>query len=181
MAIPVVPLAAGDRCTTGRGPPDHAEHRRVGRCHPDRRVGSDPVERAGQHPRCPPNPAGYCPRRHPPQSRFAFSGAGNGPNTTNPGSARSSPSAWPSPRRARAISNVIAPILTMFFLATYAVVNIVSAVERLLRSPSFRPTFKVHWGFSLLGAIGCVGGHVPDRCPGHRCLRRRSSSASTCG
>jgi len=51
--------------------------------------------------------------------------------------------------------NVIAPILTMFFLATYAVVNIVSAVERLLRSPSFRPTFKVHWGFSLIGAVGC--------------------------
>ena len=51
--------------------------------------------------------------------------------------------------------NVIAPILTMFFLATYAIINIVSAVERLLRSPSFRPTFKVHWGFSLIGAIGC--------------------------
>ncbi|MDH3260520.1 MAG: Na-K-Cl cotransporter [Acidimicrobiia bacterium] len=51
--------------------------------------------------------------------------------------------------------NVIAPILTMFFLATYTVVNIVSALERLLRSPSFRPTFKVHWGLSLIGAIGC--------------------------
>ncbi len=51
--------------------------------------------------------------------------------------------------------NVIAPILTMFFLATYAVVNIVSAVERLLRSPSFRPTFRVHWLFSLLGAVSC--------------------------
>ena len=51
--------------------------------------------------------------------------------------------------------DAIAPILTMFFLASYAVVNIVSAVERLLRSPSFRPTFQVHWGLSLLGAIGC--------------------------
>jgi amino acid transporter len=51
--------------------------------------------------------------------------------------------------------NVIAPILTMFFLATYTVVNVVSAVERFLRSPSFRPTFKVHWALSLLGAIGC--------------------------
>ncbi len=51
--------------------------------------------------------------------------------------------------------DAIAPVLTMFFLATYAVVNIVSAVERLLRSPSFRPTFRVHWGFSLLGAIAC--------------------------
>ena len=53
--------------------------------------------------------------------------------------------------------DAIAPILTMFFLATYAVVNIVSAVERFLRSPSFRPTFRVHWGLSLLGAIGCSG------------------------
>jgi len=49
----------------------------------------------------------------------------------------------------------IAPILTMFFLATYSVVNIVSAVERLLKSPSFRPTFRVHWAVSLIGAIGC--------------------------
>ncbi|MDH3247499.1 MAG: Na-K-Cl cotransporter [Acidimicrobiia bacterium] len=51
--------------------------------------------------------------------------------------------------------DVIAPILTMFFLATYAVVNVVSAVERFLRSPSFRPTFRVHWALSLLGALGC--------------------------
>lgn len=52
--------------------------------------------------------------------------------------------------------NAIAPILTMFFLTTYGVVNIVSAVERLLGSPSFRPTFRVHWSLSLLGAVGCT-------------------------
>ena len=52
--------------------------------------------------------------------------------------------------------NVLAPILTMFFLATYAVINVVSSVERFLRNPSFRPTFKVHWGLSLLGAVGCT-------------------------
>lgn len=52
--------------------------------------------------------------------------------------------------------NAIAPILSMFFLTTYGVVNIVSAVETFLGSPSFRPTFKVHWLFSLLGAIGCI-------------------------
>ncbi len=44
----------------------------------------------------------------------------------------------------------------MFFLTTYAVVNLVSAIERFLRSPSFRPTFRVHWSLSLLGAAGCV-------------------------
>ena len=52
--------------------------------------------------------------------------------------------------------NLIAPILSMFFLTTYAVLNIAAGTERLLGSPSFRPKFKVHWIFSLLGAIGCV-------------------------
>ncbi|MEX2602857.1 MAG: Na-K-Cl cotransporter, partial [Gracilimonas sp.] len=52
--------------------------------------------------------------------------------------------------------NIIAPILTMFFLTTYGVLNITAGIERLLNSPSFRPKFKVHWFFSLVGALGCV-------------------------
>lgn len=52
--------------------------------------------------------------------------------------------------------NVIAPILTMFFLTTYGVLNITAGIERLLESPSFRPKFKVHWSLSLLGAVGCI-------------------------
>lgn len=52
--------------------------------------------------------------------------------------------------------NIIAPILTMFFLTTYGVLNITAGIERLLNSPSFRPKFKVHWALSLLGAIGCI-------------------------
>ncbi len=52
--------------------------------------------------------------------------------------------------------NMIAPVLSMFFLATYGVLNISAAIERFLSSPSFRPTFHVHWLFSLAGAIGCV-------------------------
>ena len=52
--------------------------------------------------------------------------------------------------------NIIAPILTMFFLTTYGVLNAAAGIERLLDSPSFRPEFKVHWSFSLLGAIGCL-------------------------
>jgi amino acid transporter len=51
--------------------------------------------------------------------------------------------------------NAIAPILTMFFLTTYGVLNIAAGTERFLGSPSFRPTFKVNWIFSLLGAISC--------------------------
>ena len=53
--------------------------------------------------------------------------------------------------------NAVAPVLTMFFLATYAVVNFASAGERFLRNPAFRPTFRVHWTLSFAGALGCSG------------------------
>ena len=52
--------------------------------------------------------------------------------------------------------NLIAPVLTMFFLTTYGVLNISAGLERLLGSPSFRPRFKVPWYLSALGAVGCV-------------------------
>ena len=52
--------------------------------------------------------------------------------------------------------NLIAPVLTMFFLTTYLVLNISATIEGFLQSPSFRPTFRVHWSLSLLGAIGCL-------------------------
>ncbi|MEC4985368.1 MAG: Na-K-Cl cotransporter [Oscillatoria sp. PMC 1068.18] len=52
--------------------------------------------------------------------------------------------------------NLIAPVLTMFFLTTYLVLNVSAGVEGFLQSPSFRPTFRVHWSLSLLGALGCI-------------------------
>ena len=52
--------------------------------------------------------------------------------------------------------NLIAPVLTMFFLTTYLVLNVSAFIEDLLQSPSFRPSFRVHWALSLLGAVGCV-------------------------
>ncbi|MCA1789499.1 MAG: hypothetical protein LC667_06480, partial [Thioalkalivibrio sp.] len=52
--------------------------------------------------------------------------------------------------------NMIAPVLTMFFLTTYGVLNIAAGVEGFLNSPSFRPQFKVHWSLSILGAVGCI-------------------------
>ncbi|MBW4650722.1 MAG: amino acid permease [Kastovskya adunca ATA6-11-RM4] len=52
--------------------------------------------------------------------------------------------------------NLIAPVLTMFFLTTYLVLNLSAAIEGFLQSPSFRPSFRVHWSLSLLGAIGCL-------------------------
>ena len=51
--------------------------------------------------------------------------------------------------------NIIAPVLTMFFLTTYGVLNISAGLERLLGSPSFRPRFRVPWYVSALGAVGC--------------------------
>ncbi|MEA5597567.1 amino acid permease [Rivularia sp. UHCC 0363] len=52
--------------------------------------------------------------------------------------------------------NLIAPVLTMFFLTTYLVLNLSATIEGVLQSPSFRPSFKVHWLWSLLGGIGCL-------------------------
>ncbi len=53
--------------------------------------------------------------------------------------------------------NLIAPVLSMFFLTTYLVLNVSAAIEGFLQSPSFRPTFRIHWLLSLLGALGCLG------------------------
>jgi len=53
--------------------------------------------------------------------------------------------------------NLIAPVLTMFFLTTYLVLNASASIESFLESPSFRPTFKVHWSLSAIGALGCLG------------------------
>ncbi len=52
--------------------------------------------------------------------------------------------------------NLIAPILTMFFLTTYGVLNISAGLERALGSPSFRPRFRVPWFLSAIGALGCI-------------------------
>ncbi len=51
--------------------------------------------------------------------------------------------------------NAIAPLLTMFFLITYAMINVVVLIEQGLGQISFRPTLKVPMIVPLLGAIGC--------------------------
>jgi amino acid transporter len=56
--------------------------------------------------------------------------------------------------------NLIAPVLTMFFLTTYAILNVAAGVENFLKSPSFRPVFKVHWSLSILGAVGCFAAMI---------------------
>ncbi|MDH5764009.1 MAG: Na-K-Cl cotransporter [Nitrospinota bacterium] len=53
--------------------------------------------------------------------------------------------------------DVIAPVLTMFFLTSYGILNFISGVETLIGNPSWRPRFKVHWLFSFAGALACFG------------------------
>lgn len=53
--------------------------------------------------------------------------------------------------------NFVAPIITMFFLNTYGMVNLVGAIERMVGNPSFRPRFNVPLWVSLAGAGGCYG------------------------
>lgn len=53
--------------------------------------------------------------------------------------------------------NLVAPIITMFFLNTYGMINLAAGIERLVGNPSFRPRFKVPWFVSLLGAGACYG------------------------
>jgi amino acid transporter len=53
--------------------------------------------------------------------------------------------------------NAVAPIISMFFLNTYGMVNLTSAIEKVVDNPSYRPRFKIPWWVSLLGAFGCYG------------------------
>ena len=54
--------------------------------------------------------------------------------------------------------NAIAPIITMFFMITYGLLNMATLYEGVSKNPSYRPTFKYsHWITSLLGTVGCLG------------------------
>ena len=52
--------------------------------------------------------------------------------------------------------NGIAPLVTMFFLITYGVLNLVVLLETQLRLVSFRPTFRVPPIVPLLGLLGSL-------------------------
>jgi len=51
--------------------------------------------------------------------------------------------------------NMIAAILSMFFLTTYGLLNLSAGLGNLIGSPSWRPTFRVHWSISFIGAFAC--------------------------
>uniref|UniRef100_A0A3B4BEW9 Uncharacterized protein n=1 Tax=Periophthalmus magnuspinnatus TaxID=409849 RepID=A0A3B4BEW9_9GOBI len=53
--------------------------------------------------------------------------------------------------------DMVAPILSMFFLMCYLFVNLACAVQTLLRTPNWRPRFKYyHWTLSFLGMSMCL-------------------------
>ena len=53
--------------------------------------------------------------------------------------------------------NAIAPIITMFFMVTYGLLNVATFYEAVTKNPSYRPRFRYcHWSLSLAGAIGCL-------------------------
>ncbi len=52
--------------------------------------------------------------------------------------------------------DLIAPILTMFFLISYCMLNLVAGLETVMGSPSWRPTFPVPAVVSFGGAVLCL-------------------------
>ncbi|XP_043937933.1 solute carrier family 12 member 4-like isoform X1 [Protopterus annectens] len=53
--------------------------------------------------------------------------------------------------------DMVAPILSMFFLMCYLFVNLACALQTLLRTPNWRPRFKYyHWALSFLGMSICL-------------------------
>jgi amino acid transporter len=53
--------------------------------------------------------------------------------------------------------NIIAPVVSMFFLISYGLLNYATFFEARTGSPSFRPRFRWYdWRLSLAGAIACL-------------------------
>jgi amino acid transporter len=52
--------------------------------------------------------------------------------------------------------NTVAGIITMFFMMTYGSICMISFFEHFASDPSYRPSFRSKWYFSLLGAVMCL-------------------------
>ena len=52
--------------------------------------------------------------------------------------------------------NTVGRWVTIFFLTLYIAVNLSAAIEKLVGDPSFRPTIRVPWIFSILGCVGAA-------------------------
>jgi len=54
--------------------------------------------------------------------------------------------------------NFVAPLITMFFMITYAMINYATFMMVIGKSPGWRPSFKYfHWSTALAGALLCTG------------------------
>lgn len=51
--------------------------------------------------------------------------------------------------------NLVAKVISMFFMITYGALCLVSFLEHFAGNPSYRPTFRSKWYFSLIGALAC--------------------------
>jgi amino acid transporter len=51
--------------------------------------------------------------------------------------------------------NIVAKIISMFFMITYGTICLVSFLEHFSGNPSYRPTFRSKWYLSLIGAFAC--------------------------
>ena len=52
--------------------------------------------------------------------------------------------------------NIIAPLVTMFFLITYAMLNVVVLIEDSVGLVSYRPTLRIPRIIPLFGLLGCI-------------------------
>lgn len=52
--------------------------------------------------------------------------------------------------------NTIAPLITMFFLITYMMINLVVFIEQRMDMVSFRPTFTIPKYVPFIGTVGCL-------------------------
>ncbi|WP_420318947.1 amino acid permease [Ekhidna sp.] len=51
--------------------------------------------------------------------------------------------------------NFVAEIISMFFMVTYGAICLISFLHHFAADPSYRPSFRSKWYFSLVGAIMC--------------------------
>ncbi len=52
--------------------------------------------------------------------------------------------------------NVVAQIISMFFMITYGSICLISFLQHFAADPSYRPSFKSKWYISLIGAVLCI-------------------------
>ncbi len=51
--------------------------------------------------------------------------------------------------------NFVAEIISMFFMVTYGAICLISFLHHFAADPSYRPSFRSKWYFSLIGAVMC--------------------------